>query len=369
MMGKNDDSNLNPWEVKEVKNYGDLMENLGVSDFSKYSTKLKNAPLEIKRGLILGHKDFNKTLEAINRRKKFAVMTGLMPSGSFHLGHMSVINQVIYYQKLGAKVYLAVADIEAQLTRNLTIEETRKIAIEEYLLNYIALGLSDKNLEFYFQSEGPKKNTKEYMNLSKLSSGKTTFNEIKNIYGELNPGKFTSALTQVADILYPQLDGFKVTITPVGFDQLPHANFTRDIASRMKFQMPGFTFNKLIPGLKGVNSKMSSSDKESYISFDDSEKEIERKIKKYAFSGGRETLKEHREKGGVPENDVSFQYLKFLFEEDDKKLQEIYNSYKEGILLTGELKEILIEKINAFLKEHRKKKIKARKQLHKYLID
>jgi tryptophanyl-tRNA synthetase len=366
-MKKTGDSIINPWEVKEVKDYGRIMSKLGVSDFSKYSKKLKNTPLEIRRGLVTGHKDFNRVFEDISKKKKFAVLTGLMPSGNFHFGHMSLIKQVIYYQKLGAKVYLLVADLEAQLTRNLKPEETRKLAIEEYLLNYIALGLSNKNLEIYFQTQGPKGKPKKYMNLSKLASAKTTFNEVKNIYGEINPQKFISSLTQVADILYPQLEGYKTTITPVGFDQLPHANFTRDIASRMKFQTPSFTFHKLIPGLKGIDSKMSSSEKDSHIGFDDSPKEVERKIKKYAFSGGRETLKEHRKKGGVPEKDVSFQYLKFFFESDDKKLEKIYNDYKSGKLLTGELKEILIKKINEFLKEHQKKKQKARKQINKFL--
>ncbi len=80
-----------------------------------------------------------------------------------------------------------------------------------------------------------------------------------------------------------------------------------------------------------------------------------------------ETLKEHRKKGGIPKKDVSFQYLKFFFEHDDKKLEEIYNDYKSGKLLTGELKEILIKKINDFLKEHQKKKQKARKIVGKFL--
>ena len=358
---------IDPWEIEEVKDYDKIMKHLGVSDFSQYSKKLKNAPLEIKRGLVKGHKDFQKVFDCINRKKKFAILTGLMPSGNFHFGHMSVINQVIYYQKLGAKIYLLVADLEAQLIRHIKPEETKKTAIEEYLLNYISLGLSNKNLTFYFQTKGPKK-IEEYMNLSKLASGKTTFNEVRSIYGDINPQKLISALTQTADILYPQLEGIKTVLTPIGFDQLPHANFTRDIASRMKFSTPAFTFHKLIPGLHGINSKMSSSNKDSYISFQDTGKDVEMKIKKYAFSGGRKTLKEHREKGGIPEKDVSFQYLKFLFEPDDKKLEDIERKYRSGELLTIELKEILIEKINAFLKEHQRKKKLARKQVDKFLL-
>jgi len=134
----------------------------------------------------------------------------------------------------------------------------------------------------------------------------------------------------------------------------------------MGFSLPAFTFHKLLPGLQGIKTKMSSSKPESYIALTDDEKTVETKIKKYAFSGGRDTLEEHRKKGGNPDIDISYQYLT-LFEENDKKLEEIYNSYKSGNLLSGELKSILIEKINRFLKEHRKKREKAKKQVHLFL--
>ncbi|MBI2105675.1 tryptophan--tRNA ligase [Candidatus Woesearchaeota archaeon] len=356
---------IDPWEVKEVKDYNKLMKELGVSDFLQYSKKLKDSPLEIKRGLVLGHKDFSKIHEAISKKKKFAILTGLMPSGVFHFGHMSVINQVTYYQKLGAKIYLLAADLEAQLTRNIQEKKARKIAIEEYLLNYFALGLKKKNLEFYFQTIGPKK-FKEYTNISKLASAKTNFNEVKNIYGDITPQKLISALTQTADIIYPQLEGIKTTLTPIGFDQLPHANFARDIASRMGFDLPAFTFHKLIPGLQGPTTKMSSSKPESYIGFNDDEKTVRNKINKYAFSGGQATLAEHKKHGGNPDVDVSFIWLKYLFEHNDKKLEKIELDYRSGKLLTGELKAILIERINSFLKQHNQKREKARKEIDKF---
>ena len=113
---------------------------------------------------------------------------------------------------------------------------------------------------------------------------------------------------------------------------------------------------------------MSSSDSNSFISLTDTPKEVETKIKKYAFSGGRDTLEEHRKLGGRPEVDVSFQYLKFLFEEDDKKLAEIERKYRSGEMTTGELKTITIEKINAFLKKHQVAREKARKEIDKFLL-
>ena len=57
-----------------------------------------------------------------------------------------------------------------------------------------------------------------------------------------------------------------------------------------------------------------------------------------------------------------------FFEPDDKKLMKIHDDYKSGRLLTGELKEILIEKVIKFLKEHQKKREQAKKQINKFLI-
>jgi len=67
-------------------------------------------------------------------------------------------------------------------------------------------------------------------------------------------------------------------------------------------------------------------------------------------------LEEHRRLGGNPDVDVSFQYLKSFFEPDDSKLMKIEKDYLSGKLLTGELKNYTIEKINKFLAEVQKKR-------------
>jgi len=112
---------------------------------------------------------------------------------------------------------------------------------------------------------------------------------------------------------------------------------------------------------------MSSSEESSAIYTIDSPKEVEKKIKKYAFSGGRDTIEEHRKLGGNPDVDIPFLYLKYLLEEDDKKLAKIDADYRSGKLLSGELKQIAIDKINTFLKEHQAKREKAKSQIEKFI--
>ncbi len=364
---------VTPWNVKGDVNYDRLMKEFGLKQLPPLP-KIFRENLLFRRKVIFAHRDFERILNCIKEKKKFVLMTGLMPSGKFHLGHMILAQQFIFYQKLGAKLYIAVADLEAYNSRQKPLEELKKVAIEEYLMNYIALGLKPKNVDFYFQSErsNDSKKSNKYYSLAALFSRYATFNEFKGVYGAISPGKMVSSLIQASDMYHPQLpefEGITPTFIPVGADQDPHIRLARDIANRFKgynFIPVSSTYHVFLPDLRG-GGKMSSSDENSIIALTDSPEQVEMKIKKYAFSGGRETIKEHREKGGTPEKDISFQYLKIFFEPNDKKLREIYYKYKSGEMLTGELKQILIEKINLFLKEHQKKRERAKNFLDKFL--
>jgi len=87
---------------------------------------------------------------------------------------------------------------------------------------------------------------------------------------------------------------------------------------------------------------MSASVETSAIYLTDSNETITFKIMKHAFSGGKDTKEEHQREGGNPDIDVSYQYLCF-FEDSDEKLQEYYDNYKSGKMLSSEMKKALIE--------------------------
>lgn len=102
----------------------------------------------------------------------------------------------------------------------------------------------------------------------------------------------------------------------------PYFRMTRDVAPRLGYFKPALLHSTFFPALQGPQSKMSASDPTSSIFLTDSLKEIKTKINKYAFSGGRDTKEEHEKYGGNTNIDVSYQYLTF-FMEDDEKLAEI----------------------------------------------
>src|SRR3989304_6193061 len=179
-------------------------------------------------------------------------MTGIKPSGAYHIGSLSTVQEVIFFQNLGAKVYFCIADMESLATNDLSLEEASQIAVDN-IADVLALGLNPdpKRAYIYKQSSEP-----EVLRMGFVFSNMITLATMKAIYGDKGRlGYYNSAFIQAADILLPQLrDGPQPTVTPIGADQAPHARLARDIArkerfqDRYKFHAPSFTFHYLIQG-------------------------------------------------------------------------------------------------------------------------
>jgi tryptophanyl-tRNA synthetase len=117
---------LNPWEVKGDIDYERVIKEFGLS-LMRELPDIFNNEIIFRRKIIFAHRDYQRILESIKNKKKFVMMTGLMPTGKFHLGHLLVAKQFPFYQKLGAKIYIAVADIEAYNTRNQSLKKAEKL--------------------------------------------------------------------------------------------------------------------------------------------------------------------------------------------------------------------------------------------------
>ncbi|MBU4202318.1 MAG: tryptophan--tRNA ligase [Candidatus Altiarchaeota archaeon] len=357
---------VDPWGSEAIDDYQGLFEDFGIEPFEKFRKHFQDNRY-VRRGIIFGHRDFDRIFKSMNEKKPFAMMTGLMPSGKFHFGHKMVADQIIWYQSLGAEIFVCAADVESWLMRDVTFEQARDIAINEYLANYVALGLNPKKIKFWFQSDY----RNEYYRLRDKASKRVTFNEMKAIYGELTPGKIVSVLAQIADILHPQLPEFggpRPVVVPVGADQDPHLRLTRDAASRLNAERemggrdfecvpPSSTYHKFMRGLQG--GKMSSSDPKSYIALSESPKDAVNKIMS-AKTGGRATVDEQREKGGVPEDCTIYDLFLYHLVDDDKELEKIYMGCKKGGRICGECKANCSDMVSKFLHEHQKRLEKAK---------
>jgi tryptophanyl-tRNA synthetase len=223
---------IDPWSSSNFHDYTRLRDEFGIDEFSESLWKQLPSPHKLlRRGVVFGHRDFSMILDAVHQKKPWAILTGLMPSGKMHLGHKMVIDEVIYYQNIGAEIFIAVADIESYGTRGLTLKETRTLAREEYIKNYIALGLKADACSIYFQSKN------QYVkDLAFLLGKKVNWSQMIATYGfngSTNMTHVFSPLIQTGDILHVQLKefgGVRPVLVPVGVDQDPHLRLSRDIA-------------------------------------------------------------------------------------------------------------------------------------------
>jgi tryptophanyl-tRNA synthetase len=194
------------------------------------------------------------------------------------------------------------------------------------------------------------------------------FSTVKAVFGfngETNIGFTFYPSIQIL----PSLLEKRRCLIPSAIDQDPYWRIQRDIAESMGHYKAAAVHSKFLPALTGLQDKMSSSKQETTINLSDDDKTVRSKVYRYAFSGGQATKEEHRKKGGDPDVDVPFQWLYMFFEPDDKKIEQIRAEYKSGRMLTGDLKDILIEKVTTFLNQHRQRREKARDLVHLYKKD
>ena len=365
---------VTPWEVSGVVDYEKLIKQFGTQHLNdalieRIKKHTKDLHYFLRRKIFFSHRDLDILLNEYDKGQEFALYTGRGPSGNTHLGHLIpwIFNKWLQ-DKFNAELYFQITDDEKFMYRpELSLEETNRLGYEN-ALDVIACGFNPKKTFIFVDTDYGKTLYKLSVKIAK----KVTASSAKAVFGftdSTNIGMYFWPAVQAAPCYLPTfLKGKPVrTLIPAAIDQDPYWRITRDIAEKVGFPKPAAIHNVFLPALTGPSGKMSASHSETAVYTTDSPEVVEKKIRKYAFSGGRDTIEEHRRLGGNPDIDVSYQWLTF-FEEDDKKLKKIHDEYKSGKMLTGELKEILIEKVNGFLKEHQRNREKARKNLDKFIL-
>ncbi len=362
---------VTPWEVSGDLDYEKLVRDFGTSLIDdKLKKRIEKCHPLLRRGIYFSHRDFDKWLAAYDKKQRVSVITGRGPSEKMHLGHLVPFLVAKSLQdEFNCEVFIPISDDEKFFVKeNLSYEDSLKYA-RDNIIDIIALGFK-QGKTFIFEDFVY---TDVYKYAARVAK-RINYSTAKSAFGlkpENNIGWSFYPAMQAAHILFPQFyRGKHNVVVPVGIDQDPFIRLTRDISEHKDFNFikPAALHAKFIPSLHG-GGKMSASDTgNSVIYLSDSAEDVKKKINKYAFSGGKDTVEEHRKHGGNPDVDVSFQYLKVFFEPSDAKLKKIEDDYRKGKLLTGELKKILIDKINAFLKEHQANRKKAEKMLDKYLL-
>jgi tryptophanyl-tRNA synthetase len=304
-------------------------------------SELKEVPdfYTFEKGLVYSHRDFEKFFSAVKKGEKCAIVSGFNASGTIHLGHKPVFDTNLFFQKeYGIPVFIPISDDESYVSGKVKDQEQALEYAFQLAKELLAYGFDPKNTFFMIDQI--------YTNIYNLAfklSKRITMSEIKSSYGynnENNIGIHFYPAVQSAHILFPQEFGIKNVLVPIGPDEDAHIRIGRDVAARMNYKKPAVLHLKFLPGIDG--EKMSKS-KNNHISLKEDEKTIRKKIAR-AFSGGQKGIEDHRKLGGNPEIDIACQYLYKLFL-DKKQGEKLFEDYRKGKLLSGEVKKKLAEEI------------------------
>ncbi len=303
------------------------------------------------------------------------ILTGDRPTGKLHLGHyVGSLKRRVELQNSGEfdKIFVMIADAQA-LTDNADNPEKVRQNVIEVALDYLSVGIDPEKTTIFIQSQVPELTELAfyYMNLvtvSRVQRNPTVKTEIKmrNFEQSIPVGFFCYPVSQASDIT-----AFKANVVPVGEDQAPMIELTREIVNRFnntygnvlvepEIMLPENVSCQRLPGTDG-KAKMSKS-LGNCIYLSDTPKDVAKKVK----SMYTDPLHLNIEDPGHLEGNCPFIYLD-AFSNDShfekyapqyKNLQEMKDHYTRGGLGDGTVKKLLINVLEEELAPIRERRAK-----------
>lgn len=301
------------------------------------------------------------------------ILTGDRPTGKLHLGHyVGSLKNRVALQNSGNfdKVFIMIADAQA-LTDNFDNPSKVRDNVIEVALDYLSCGIDPNKTTIFIQSEVSELTelTYYYMNLvtlSRLQRNPTVKNELalRNFEKSIPMGFLNYPISQAADIT-----AFKATCVPVGVDQAPMIEQTREIVHSFnsiygetlvmpEAMIPENEYEKRLPGTDG-HAKMSKSLNNCIYLSDDEET-----IKKKVMSMYTDPNHIRVEDPGQVEGNIVFTYLDVFAKDSDfakylpnyKNLDELKSHYQKGGLGDVVIKKFLNNILQDFLRPIREKR-------------
>ena len=301
------------------------------------------------------------------------ILTGDRPTGRLHVGHyVGSLKERVKLQNSGEydEIYIMIADAQA-LTDNAEHPEKVRQNIMNVALDYLACGIDPEKCHIFIQSMVPELTelTFYYMNLvtvSRVQRNPTVKAEIqqRNFEASIPVGFFTYPISQAADIT-----AFKATVVPVGEDQLPMLEQTKEIVHKFnsvygdtlidpKILLPENEACLRLPGIDG-KAKMSKSLGNCIYLSEESED-----IKKKVFSMFTDPNHIRVEDPGSLEGNTVFTYLDAFckpeyfaeFLPEYQNLDELKAHYTRGGLGDVKVKKFLNKVLQAELSPIRERR-------------
>ena len=297
------------------------------------------------------------------------ILTGMRPTGPLHLGHFVGALENWLRLQHEYECYFLIADYQALGDHVDEIDRIRR-SVFDVAIDWMAVGLDPYESAFVVQGYVPE-HAELTMYFSMLTPKswldrnptlKAEMQQIEDEHDTISMGFFNYPLSQAADILLPRAD-----VVPVGDDQLPHIELTREIARKFNrtygemFPEPKSLVGR-VPRLLGTDgqAKMSKSlDNAIYLS--DDAKTVQRKVRRMVTDITGQHPRLQATDPGIVENNPVFLYHD-VFNPDTEAVRDLKERYTRGTVSDGEVKDTLVVALNAFLDpvRERRAQIEAR---------
>ena len=299
------------------------------------------------------------------------ILSGFRSTGKLHLGNL--VGALENWVKLQEKYecFFEIANWHALTT---TFEDTidQKVLIREVAIDWLASGLDPERSTIFIQSDVPE-HSELYLLLGMvvpvpwLERNPTLKEQVRDLdlQGKVNYGLLGYPVLQAADILI-----YRATVVPVGEDQVPHLELTREIARRFN-SLYGDVFPEpkplltLFPRVKGTDGKKMSKSLENTILLSDSPEVLRKKVMK----SYTDPKKIHKNDPGRPEQCPIYEYHTIFNAEDSPTIRR---DCKRGHVGCVECKERLLPHLEEGLSPYREKReelIRNPKQLDEILLE
>lgn len=312
------------------------------------------------------------------------ILTGDRPTGPLHLGHYvgSLANRVKLQHEY--KTFVLIADIQA-LTDNFENPDALRENLMEVMLDYLAIGLNPEKVTFVLQSLVPEIHELSiyYMNMVTVARAMRNPTVKSEIQQKRDRGSAVFGTTEfdfpLGFLAYPihqaaDITAFDADLVPVGADQLPMIEQTREIVRRINFlygetvlkepePMVG-SFGRLV-GIDG-QAKMSKS-LGNCIYLRDSESEVNKKVRQMYTDPKRVRA----DIPGTVEGNPVFIYHD-AFNPNLAQVEEFKDRYRQGRIGDVEIKQRLAEVLNELLEPMRERRAhweSRRKEVREMLFD
>lgn len=279
---------------------------------------------------------------AIKNRKPFAVLVGMRPGATFHLGHLTMMNELQWYVQKDGVPLIVYAGFEASKKQE-DLDHSHEFERFKSLYRHFTGGdltsdtsaISDQEDTFLLRLE---RQIEEVITARKILQ-LYGWDESTSVAKLRIPCKMAAAFL-LPSVLMPEMPS--VILSDI--NQVTHFEVAKIASRSLGLRLPTVSYHHLLQSLEGPEGRMSVKNPKSLLLLDDKPEIVGNKLKR-CFSGGKLTAEEQRKSGGNPDVCSFFKVANATLPREESFA--IYESCRDGSVLCGQCKKLHIPEIAA----------------------